>query len=75
MPLDHGIRHFDIARLALLSIVLLSIAVLFGACSSRVPARVETIDGRQVEIATAGAGGAATVVFEAGTAGAKDACS
>ena len=61
MALEHRIRHFDTARLALLSI-----AVLFAACSSRVPARIEIIDGRQVEIATAGAGGAATVVFEAG---------
>lgn len=43
-----------------------SLAVLFAAsCSSRIPARVETVDGHQVEIATAGAG-AATVVFEAG---------
>jgi|SRR4051794_16422646 pimeloyl-ACP methyl ester carboxylesterase len=41
-------------------------AALFAACSSRVPARVETVNGHQVEIATAGAGGAATVVFEAG---------
>jgi pimeloyl-ACP methyl ester carboxylesterase len=37
-----------------------------AACSSRVPARVVTVNGHQVEIATAGAGGAATVVFEAG---------
>lgn len=36
------------------------------ACSSRVPARVQIVDGREVEIATAGAGGSATVVFEAG---------
>src|SRR3954470_22248065 len=41
-------------------------AALFAACSSRVPARVETVNGHQVEIATAGAGVAATVVFEAG---------
>jgi pimeloyl-ACP methyl ester carboxylesterase len=61
MALEHRIRHFDTARLALLSI-----SVLFGACSSRIPARVEIIDGHEVEIATAGAGGAATVVFEAG---------
>lgn len=61
MALDSGIRHLDTARLALLSI-----AVLSAACSSRIPARVEVIDGRQVEIATAGEAGAATVVFEAG---------
>lgn len=41
-------------------------AVLFAACSSRVPARVETVDGHQIEIATAGEGDGATVVFEAG---------
>ena len=39
---------------------------LLAACSSKVPARVQVIDGRQIEIATAGSGGAATVVFEAG---------
>jgi pimeloyl-ACP methyl ester carboxylesterase len=41
-------------------------AALVSACGSRVPARVETVNGHQVEIATAGAGGAATVVFESG---------
>ena len=41
-------------------------ATLLAACSSRVPARVVTVNDHQVEIATAGAGGAATVVFEAG---------
>ena len=61
MALEHRIRHFNTAQLALLPI-----AVLVAACSSRIPARVEIVDGRQVEIATAGAGGAATVVFEAG---------
>jgi pimeloyl-ACP methyl ester carboxylesterase len=61
MTLEHRIRHFDTARLALFSLT-----VLFAACSSKVPARVEIVDGRQVEIATAGTGGAATVVFEAG---------
>lgn len=40
--------------------------LLVGACGSTVPARIETIDGHDVEIATAGSGGAATVVFEAG---------
>jgi pimeloyl-ACP methyl ester carboxylesterase len=61
MALEHRIRDFHTTRLALLSI-----AVLGAACSSRIPARVEIVDGRQVEIATAGTGGAATVVFESG---------
>jgi len=61
MALEHRIRHFHTAQLALLSI-----AVLFAACSSRIPARVEIVNGREVEIATAGTGGAATVVFESG---------
>jgi pimeloyl-ACP methyl ester carboxylesterase len=61
MALEHRIRHFDTAQRALLSIVAVT-----TACSSRVPARVVTVDGHQVEIATAGAGGGATVVFEAG---------
>ncbi|HEY4183445.1 MAG TPA: alpha/beta hydrolase [Polyangia bacterium] len=47
-------------------LTLLSIAVLGAACSSRIPARVELVDGHQVELATAGTGGAATVVFESG---------
>jgi pimeloyl-ACP methyl ester carboxylesterase len=61
MALEHRIRHFHTAQLALLSI-----AVLAAACSSRIPARVEIVDGHRVEIATAGTGGAATVVFESG---------
>lgn len=61
MALEHRTRHFETARLALLSI-----AVLGAACSSRITARVEIVDGHPVEIATAGQGGAATVVFEAG---------
>ena len=61
MALEHRTRHFHTAQLALLSI-----AVLAAACSSRIPARVEIVDGHQVEIATAGTGGAATVVFESG---------
>src|SRR5258708_363643 len=61
MVLEHRNRHFHTARLAPLSL-----AVLVAACSSRIPARVEIVDGRQIEIATAGEGGAATVVFEAG---------
>jgi pimeloyl-ACP methyl ester carboxylesterase len=56
------ITHFAAFHLALLA----SGAAFLAACSSRVPARVEIVDGRQVEIATAGAGGAATVVFESG---------
>jgi pimeloyl-ACP methyl ester carboxylesterase len=46
--------------------VIVLCAALVAGCSSRVPARVATVDGRQVELATAGTGGAATVVFEAG---------
>lgn len=46
--------------------LLISAVVLVAACGSNVPARVETIDGQDIEIATAGSGGAATVVFEAG---------
>jgi pimeloyl-ACP methyl ester carboxylesterase len=61
MALEHRIRHFHTAQLPLLSI-----AVLVAACTSRIPARVEIVDGRQVELATAGTGGAATVVFESG---------
>ena len=61
MTLQHRIRHLDTAQLALLSLT-----VLLAACSSKVPARVEIVDGRQIEIATAGTGGAATVVFESG---------
>lgn len=42
-------------------------ALLLAACGgSKVPARLVTVEGRQVEVATAGAGGGATVVFEAG---------
>jgi len=41
-------------------------AVVLAACGSEIPARVEAIDGHDVEIATAGTGGTATVVFEAG---------
>src|SRR3954463_3835608 len=40
--------------------------VLVAACGSTVSARIDTIDGHDIEIATAGSGGAATVVFEAG---------
>ena len=61
MALEHRFRQLDVAQLALLSLT-----VLLAACSSKVPARIEMVDGRQVEIATAGSGGAATVVFEAG---------
>jgi pimeloyl-ACP methyl ester carboxylesterase len=61
MTLEHRIRPADLAQLAIISIT-----VLLGACSSKLPARIEIVDGRQIEIATAGTGGAATVVFEAG---------
>ena len=39
---------------------------LVTACRTEIPARVDTVNGRQVEIAMAGSGGSATVVFEAG---------
>ena len=55
-------RRVPLTLLALLALG----AAFLAACSSRVPARVVTVNGHQVEIATAGAGGAATVVFEAG---------
>ncbi len=61
MDIEHRIRHLDIAQLAFLSLT-----VLLAACSTRVPARLEIVAGRQVEIATAGSGGVATVVFESG---------
>jgi pimeloyl-ACP methyl ester carboxylesterase len=61
MTLERRIRHLDLASLALFAAT-----VLLAACSSKVPARLEIVAGRQVEIATAGSGGAATVVFEAG---------
>ena len=41
-------------------------ALLLAACSTKVPARVETVNGQEIEVATAGTGGSATVVFEAG---------
>jgi pimeloyl-ACP methyl ester carboxylesterase len=46
--------------------LLIAALVLFAGCGSTVPARIETIDGHDIEIATAGSGGAATVVFESG---------
>src|SRR3954463_8713951 len=58
----HRIAHLVASPLALLALG----AAFLAGCGSRVPARVETVNGHQVEIATAGAGGAATVVFEAG---------
>src|SRR6186997_2443298 len=68
IPYSWGPRkelHMTIAyHLAHLALLVLAGAIL--GCSSRVPARVETVNGHQVEIATAGTGGTATVVFEAG---------
>jgi pimeloyl-ACP methyl ester carboxylesterase len=63
MTIEHQIRRRD-TRTHLASLFMS--AVLLAACNSRVPARVETINGHQVEIATAGTGGGATVIFEAG---------
>jgi pimeloyl-ACP methyl ester carboxylesterase len=53
---------YHLAHLALLGLGI----SLFAGCSSRIPARVETVAGRQVEIATAGEGDGPTVVFESG---------
>jgi pimeloyl-ACP methyl ester carboxylesterase len=47
-------------------VLLVSNVAFVAACSSRIPARVVTVDSHRIEIATAGTGGAATVVFEAG---------
>jgi pimeloyl-ACP methyl ester carboxylesterase len=42
-------------------------SIFIAACGgSKIPARLTTLNGHQVEIATAGTGGGATVVFEAG---------
>jgi hypothetical protein len=46
--------------------LLVQSTTFLAACSSRVPARVVSVKAQQVEIATAGTDGAATVVFEAG---------
>jgi pimeloyl-ACP methyl ester carboxylesterase len=51
---------------SLASLVVVAVGFLVAACGSTVPATVDTVNGRQVEIATAGSGGSATVVFEAG---------
>jgi len=62
MNRTHCITHLNASRLALLTLG----AAFLAACGSRVPARVETVNGHQVEIATAGERDGATVVFEAG---------
>jgi len=60
MTHPHRITHLPLpSPLALLALG----AALLGACSSRVPARVVTVDGHRVEIATAGA--AMVAVFAA----------
>ena len=53
-------------RLHSLSPLFVVAALVAGCGGSEIPATVETINGHQVEIATAGTGGPATVVFEAG---------
>jgi pimeloyl-ACP methyl ester carboxylesterase len=65
MTLAHRLPSRDLAPLASLAFVF-GFGAFLAACGSRVPARVETVNGHQVEIATAGAGNGATVVFEAG---------
>ncbi|MFT3696821.1 MAG: alpha/beta hydrolase [Kofleriaceae bacterium] len=44
----------------------LLVTTLVAGCGSNVPARIVTVDGQDIELATDGTGGAATVVFEAG---------
>lgn len=44
----------------------LAVGFLAAACGTTIPATVDAVNGREVEIATAGSGGSATVVFEAG---------
>lgn len=46
--------------------LLVVVSLFAAACDTQVPARIDTINGRQVEVATAGTGGDVTVVFEAG---------
>ena len=53
-------------RAVLTPLIIGAVGFLVAACASTVPATVDTFNGRQVEIATAGSGGPATVVFEAG---------
>jgi pimeloyl-ACP methyl ester carboxylesterase len=62
MTRTHQITRLGASPLALL----VAGAALLAACGSRVPARVETVNGHQVEIATAGEGDGPTVVFESG---------
>lgn len=61
MTLEHRLRHLAAPGLALFLL-----SLLLAACSSKVPAKIEIVDGRQVEIATAGSADGPTVVFEAG---------
>lgn len=42
------------------------LAAALAACDTAVPAAVDTVNGREVEIANAGSGGTVTAVFEAG---------
>ena len=51
---------------SLTSLLAIATVSLVAACSTTVPARLDTVNGRQVEVATAGSGGTATVVFESG---------
>lgn len=55
----HSIGPSQLAKLAWA-------ASLIAACSTEIPARVVIVNGQEIEIATAGPDGEATVVFEAG---------
>jgi len=48
------------------SLLVVGAALLAGCGNTTIPATVENFNGQQIEIATAGTGGTATVVFEAG---------
>jgi pimeloyl-ACP methyl ester carboxylesterase len=57
-------RRLGMSKLNALSA--LAVGLFAAACGTSVPATVDTVNGREVEVATAGSGGTATVVFEAG---------
>src|SRR4051794_14340637 len=48
------------------SLLTVAAALLAGCGTTTIPARIDIVDGQQVEVAIAGTGGTAPVVFEAG---------
>jgi len=46
--------------------IVVGAALLAGCGTTTIPSRIDTVNGQQVEVATAGTGGTATVVFESG---------